>query len=168
MSKLVRKTFKKFNGKVYDLCVEPSHTYNVCGKAVHNSGAGSLVNYVLGITHVDPLKYGLLFSRFLSRARCLDPEHLVLTDQGDVKRLGDVKIGDKLAAGNSTYVDVLATNTTYHTELCKITVNNEIFTCSLDHRWIVKRNDVICEVEARNIIQGDILLSCDKNHMKKQ
>ena len=25
------------------------------------SGAGSLVNYVLGITDVDPLKYGLLF-----------------------------------------------------------------------------------------------------------
>lgn len=33
------------------------------------SGAGSLVNYILGITHVDPIKYGLLFARFISRAR---------------------------------------------------------------------------------------------------
>ena len=29
------------------------------------SAAGSLVAYVLGITQVDPIKYGLLFSRFL-------------------------------------------------------------------------------------------------------
>ena len=29
------------------------------------SAAGSLVSYVLGITQVDPIKYGLLFSRFL-------------------------------------------------------------------------------------------------------
>ena len=30
------------------------------------SAAGSLVAYVLGITQIDPIKYGLLFSRFLS------------------------------------------------------------------------------------------------------
>ena len=33
------------------------------------SGAGSLVNYVLYITDVDPLEYGLLFERFLSLHR---------------------------------------------------------------------------------------------------
>ena len=33
------------------------------------SGAGSLVCYVLGITDVDPIKYGLLFERFLSPDR---------------------------------------------------------------------------------------------------
>lgn len=33
------------------------------------SGAGSLVNYVLDITDVDPLKYDLLFERFLSKYR---------------------------------------------------------------------------------------------------
>ena len=33
------------------------------------SGAGSLVNYVLGITDVDPVKNGLLFERFLSPER---------------------------------------------------------------------------------------------------
>jgi len=30
------------------------------------SGASSLVNYVLGITNLDPLKYDLLFGRFLN------------------------------------------------------------------------------------------------------
>ena len=31
------------------------------------SAAGALVAYVLGITQVDPIKYGLLFSRFLRK-----------------------------------------------------------------------------------------------------
>jgi len=33
------------------------------------SGVGSLCNYVLGITDVDPIRHNLLFSRFLSEAR---------------------------------------------------------------------------------------------------
>ena len=35
--------------------------------AGRGSAAGSLVSYVLGITQVDPIRYGLLFSRFLRR-----------------------------------------------------------------------------------------------------
>lgn len=38
------------------------------------SAAGSLVSYILGITDLDPLKYGLLFERFLN------PERLGLPD----------------------------------------------------------------------------------------
>ena len=37
--------------------------------AGRGSGAGSLVNYLLGITHVDPLKHDLLWARFLGRHR---------------------------------------------------------------------------------------------------
>lgn len=33
------------------------------------SGTGSLINYILGITNVDPIKYGLLFSRFINMGR---------------------------------------------------------------------------------------------------
>ena len=33
------------------------------------SAAGSLVSYCLGITNIDPLRYGLLFERFLSTHR---------------------------------------------------------------------------------------------------
>lgn len=49
------------------------------------SGAGSLVNYVLGITDVDPLKYGLLFERFLSPDRKDMPD--IDTDVGDRDKL---------------------------------------------------------------------------------
>ena len=38
------------------------------------SAAGSLVAYVLGITQIDPLKYGLLFERFLNPARVTLPD----------------------------------------------------------------------------------------------
>ena len=38
------------------------------------SGAGSLVAYVLGITDLDPLKYGLLFERFLNPERVSMPD----------------------------------------------------------------------------------------------
>ena len=37
--------------------------------AARGSGAGSLVNYLLGISDVDPLRYGLLMERFLSPLR---------------------------------------------------------------------------------------------------
>ena len=54
-SKIVKKSNEDYKGKVYDLCVDESHSYNIDGLIVHNSGAGSLVNYSLGITKVVPL-----------------------------------------------------------------------------------------------------------------
>ncbi len=52
------------------------------------SGAGSLVNYVLEITDVDPVQYGLLFMRFVDPARDDWPD--IDTDVQD-KRRAEVK-----------------------------------------------------------------------------
>lgn len=38
------------------------------------SASGGLINYVLGITQLDPIKYGLLWSRFLGRHRVSWPD----------------------------------------------------------------------------------------------
>jgi DNA polymerase-3 subunit alpha len=38
------------------------------------SAAGSLVSYLLGITSIDPLRYGLIFERFLNPARVSPPD----------------------------------------------------------------------------------------------
>lgn len=38
------------------------------------SGAGCLVNYLLGITNIDPIKYGLIFERFLNKDRVSMPD----------------------------------------------------------------------------------------------
>ncbi len=62
-------TKEDFRGNVYDLTVDDVHSYNIDGLAVHNSGAGSLVNYTLRITNVDPLIYNLYFERFLNKDR---------------------------------------------------------------------------------------------------
>jgi DNA polymerase-3 subunit alpha len=81
MAKIKKKTFFHYTGKVHDLTVENSHTYNIEGKAVHNSAAGSLIAYVLGITNIDPIEYGLSFYRFLNPARQGFPD--IDTDVGD-------------------------------------------------------------------------------------
>ena len=81
MSKLIRKKIVKYTGKVIDLHISNSHTYNIEGKGVHNSGGGSLVNYLLGITQLDPIPYNLLWSRFLGRHRVSWPD--IDTDAGD-------------------------------------------------------------------------------------
>lgn len=38
----------------------------IISPTARGSGAGSLICYVLGLTHVDPIKYNLLFERFLT------------------------------------------------------------------------------------------------------
>ena len=48
------------------------------------SAAGSLVSYVLGITNIDPLKYDLLFERFLNADRIQMPD--IDIDFTDVRR----------------------------------------------------------------------------------
>ena len=42
--------------------------------AARGSGAGSLVNYALGISGVDPMRYGLIMERFLSPLRVALPD----------------------------------------------------------------------------------------------
>src|SRR3989344_1127639 len=48
------------------------------------SAAGSLVSYILGITDIDPLQYGLLFERFLNPERIQMPD--VDMDFADARR----------------------------------------------------------------------------------
>lgn len=48
------------------------------------SAAGSLAAYALGITDIDPLRYGLLFERFLNPERVSMPD--IDTDFSDVRR----------------------------------------------------------------------------------
>lgn len=105
--KLKSKTIVPYKGEVVDLCVANSHTYNVEGIAVHNSGGGSLVAYVLYITDLDPLKWDLPFARFLSVYRkgapdidCVHEDHLVVMADGSLKRAIDIVAGDVVLGGD--------------------------------------------------------------------
>ena len=67
--RIKKKKIIKYNGTVNDLTVEESKTYNVEGLGVHNSAAGCLVSYLVGITTTDPIEHGLLFGRFYNKSR---------------------------------------------------------------------------------------------------
>lgn len=51
-----------------------AHQQGIMTGPGRGSAAGSLVAYVLGITNVDPIKYGLLFERFLNPERVSMPD----------------------------------------------------------------------------------------------
>ncbi len=65
----IRKIEPTWSKEVYDLQVRGNHNYLTTSFLGHNSAAGSLICYCLGITDVDPIQHDLLFSRFLSEAR---------------------------------------------------------------------------------------------------
>ncbi|MBA7507703.1 DNA polymerase III subunit alpha [subsurface metagenome] len=75
------------------------------------SGAGSLVAYLLGITELDPLKYGLLFERFLNPGRKSMPDlDIDFADNGRDRVIGYVKekYGQKNVAQIITFGTMLA------------------------------------------------------------
>jgi len=74
MSQIVKKTLKSFKGKVYDISTPSGNFQLENGQVVSNSAGGSLLSYCLGITQIDPLKYDLLFERFLTRGATSYPD----------------------------------------------------------------------------------------------
>ncbi|NME83012.1 DNA polymerase III subunit alpha [Clostridium sp. SM-530-WT-3G] len=58
---------EKYKGRVYDISVPGDTSYVANSMAVHNSAAGSIVAYTLGITKIDPIQYSLIFERKLLR-----------------------------------------------------------------------------------------------------
>lgn len=61
----------------FDVDAIEKYTEHMVGECVgpgRGSAAGSLVCYAIGITNIDPLKYGLLFERFLNPERITMPD----------------------------------------------------------------------------------------------
>lgn len=94
--KLQKKKYINYSGKVYDLQVDNRHhSYTVNNITVHNSAAGCLCSYLLGITNVNPLRYGLLFERFLSSGRLgkkVDVEMILINDEFEIEAEKILKI----------------------------------------------------------------------------
>lgn len=126
-----------------------------CGRG---SAAGSLVNYCLGITQVDPLKYGLLWERFLGRHRCLVGSTLVMTESGP-KRLDQIREGDKVLTHAGELKVVTETAREVHDVAYRIHVGDQTFTCAPNHRWMVLRDGKQVEVMACELRAEDELIS---------
>lgn len=70
------------------------------------SAAGSLVSYVLGITDIDPIKYDLLFERFLNPERVTMPDidiDFEFTKRNDVINYVKERYGEKRVANILTF-----------------------------------------------------------------
>lgn len=105
MAKLIKKSLKPFKGRVYDLTVENTHSYNVEGLAVHNC-AGSLVAYLMGITEVDPIRFNLIFERFINPERHDLPDadlDYQSTRRQEVIEYLESKYGKECVSGISNY-----------------------------------------------------------------
>lgn len=75
------------------------------------SAAGSLVSYLMGITKIDPLKYGLLFERFLNPARKKMPDidiDFMDTRRDEVIAYLKQKYGNNKVANIITFSTILA------------------------------------------------------------
>jgi DNA polymerase-3 subunit alpha len=127
------------------------------------SGAGSLVNYVLGITHVDPVKYDLLWERFLGRHKaCLDPETLVITETGQ-KKMKDLAVGDSVLTSSGEFNRISNKMVSRHSDGVRIRAAGQEIICSMNHRWIVCRDGEKIEVQAKDILMSDRLYVASTN-----
>lgn len=157
MAKLVRKTFREYTGRVYDLCVAETHSYNVEGKAVHNSAGGSLLSYLLNITQLDPVKHGLLFERFLVKSKnCLAKSTFVLTPSGP-KQIKDLRVGDIVFTNNHHQHLVKTKSLETHSRHLEILLENGTrFGCSHNHKWMVwnHKSSVFDMVLAEDLMPG--------------
>lgn len=72
--KLIKiKKYQRYFLVVWDL-VRWCHSQDIMTSPGRGSSSGSLCAYLLGITGVDPIKYGLIFSRFISESRISEPD----------------------------------------------------------------------------------------------
>src|SRR5690625_2146219 len=110
------------------------------------SAAGSIVAYLLGITNVDPLKYGLLFERFLNPERVT--MHDIDIDFSDVRRSEVIAyVRDKY--GSSHVAQII----TFGTFLARSILRELMKTMDIDYRdqaYILKH---LSQQKNENIIE---------------
>lgn len=59
---------------VFDISVNNTHSYLTCNFSAHNSVGGSLTAFLNDIHKTNPIKYGLLFARFLNKYKDNPPD----------------------------------------------------------------------------------------------
>ncbi len=90
---------------VYDYVLYAKKNHILVGPG-RGSAAGSLVSYTLGITDIDPLKYNLLFERFLNKERVTMPDIDIDFDALKRQKVIDYvieKYGNKKVVGIITF-----------------------------------------------------------------
>lgn len=91
----------KYSGPVYDLAVENVYNYTISDVTVHNSVGGSEIAYLLDISRTDPIRFNLLFERFISPGR--GATYLIEYDDGTTE---EINVAEKktLSTGEQKYI----------------------------------------------------------------
>ena len=92
---------------VYDY-VKYAITHNILVGPGRGSAAGSLVTYSLGITQIDPIKYDLLFERFLNPGRITMPD---IDIDFDAEKRGEMITYVKERYGSSNAMPIMTYGT---------------------------------------------------------
>ena len=133
--------------------------YKVGGStgAGRGSAGGSLLLFVLDITKIDPIRFGLIFERFMNPARCLPGNYLVSVGNSYVK-ISDLQLSDfvKCEFSNQPPREIVKS---YHKKAIKLVVEEEEVICSINHIWPIIRDGQKIMVKAIDIIEGDIIIS---------
>jgi DNA polymerase III alpha subunit len=121
------------------------------------SGAGSLINYLLRVTQIDPVEHKLLWARFLGRHRCLEDSTLVMTENG-TKMMKDLVLGEKVMTHTGEFKKIIDKQDALHDKAARVKFGNQVITCSLNHRWIIERCGQQIEIMACELKKGDKLI----------
>ena len=98
MNIICRKGFAAYFLVVWDIVRQAPRT---CGRG---SAASSIVSYLLGITHVDPLAYNLFFERFLNMYR-IDPPDIDIDFPWDEREKALSYVFDKYRGSSAMVAD---------------------------------------------------------------
>jgi DNA polymerase III alpha subunit len=151
----------------YQKIMELARSVTLVGPG-RGSGAGSLVNYVLEITDLDPIKWDLPFSRFLSVHRCLEPNTRVLLEKNKTTSLDEIKVGDKVLTQDGSLQRVTYKTVQHVTKTYLIKVNGTTFKCSENHEWLVCAGDgKFIKKRTHELTTDDLLYTYHYDHSKE-
>jgi len=166
--KIIKKEKFSYKGTVIDLKVKNDPSYNIEDVVVHNSAAGALVSYALGITQIDPMQFGLYFERFLNPARknppdidCLSEDSLVLLPDGTETKIINLKEGDQVQTneGVSTIIKKQVREIKEKEKVFKLTSDGHgELILSENHIIPIMRNGEYIELKVKELKESDFLI----------
>lgn len=146
------------------------------------SAAGSLVLYLLNITHADPIKYNLLFERFLSADKlqeiiekggkvtgCFSSDTIIRTKNG-YKNISEIQKGEMVIGSDGDYHEVLRTIYKGIQDTIRVVYSygnkTYYFDCTRGHRLSIIENNGIADKMVCDIPLNTMLYRPDGTKVK--
>ncbi len=166
----------------YFLLIEQMFDWHVnkmgrLGSVGRGSAAGALTLRCLGVTKIDPVHHNLLFERFLDASRldeivnkggkvsgadfpdvdCFSMHTLVISENG-IKEIKDVEEGEKMMTRDGSYHAVEKIVDYRNAPVVRVVYGDWYFDCTVNHRILIKRDDLIDYKYVYELKRGDCLV----------